>query len=458
MPTHDITADLWRLLQLPPAALNYLTLTGADPVLPSSFRVGAAAQATVAAAALAAAELHHVRGAPRQAVAVDMLAAAMECCGWFSVDGNTPAAWEKFSGLYPCQDGFVRIHANFPHHRDGALDILGLSAASAEKEDVIRALQSWRAQAFEEAANARGLVVSAMRSFAEWDMHPQAAALAAQPLLTLRKIGAAPPLNLPGAGEQPLSGVRVLDLTRIIAGPVGARTLAAHGADVLMINAPHLTNINALMDMSRGKRSALLDLRQQAGQDALRALLRDCHIFIQGYRPGGLAQLGFEAGSLAALRPGIIAVSLSAYGTTGPWAQRRGFDSLVQTASGFNHAEAQAFGSAQAKALPVQILDYASGFLIAYAAQAALLKQIQEGGSWAVEVSLAQTAQWLRSLGQISDGIAFPLPDHLPFTECSASGFGRMQALRHSAQLRDTPARYRLPAMAPGSHAPHWLA
>jgi crotonobetainyl-CoA:carnitine CoA-transferase CaiB-like acyl-CoA transferase len=202
----------------------------------------------------------------------------------------------------------------------------------------------------------------------------------------------------------------VLELTRILAGPVAGRTLAAYGADVLLVNSPALPNIDAIADTSRGKRSAHVDLRTDAGRDTLRVLVRDAHVFMQAYRPGALDALGFGAETLAAIAPGIVCVSLSAYGHVGPWAGRRGFDSLVQTATGFNVAEAQAAGAASPKAMPVQILDYAAGFLMAFGTAVALRRQATEGGSWHVRVSLAGTGRWLRSLGRVPDGLAARAP------------------------------------------------
>lgn len=450
-------AQLWQLAGLPGEALAYGELTGADPVFPSSFAVGTAAQATIAAAALAACELGHARGTPRQRVAVDMVHAALECTAWFSLDGRVPDPWDKFSGLYRCADGWVRIHANFAHHRDGALRLLGLDPATADRAAAERLLAGWSAQAFETAAAEAGLVATALRSFEQWDGSPQGRAVAAQPLLSITRIGDAPPRELPPLAiqERPLTGLRVLDLTRILAGPVGGRALAAYGADVLLVNAPHLPNIEAIADTSRGKRSALVDLRGADGRAAMDHLLADAHVFIQGYRPGGLQSLGYGPQQLAALRPGIVCVSLSAYGTLGPWAGRRGFDSLVQTAMGFNHAEGQAKGDGKPRALPMQILDEATGYLIAMGAAAALHRQRREGGSWHVQVALAQTGQWLRGLGRV-EGLAVPIPQRDGFTETSASGFGELCGIRHSAQLERTPASWPLPAVPPGTHPPAW--
>ena len=460
-------ASLWRLAGLPEEALACVQLAGSDPVYPSSFAVATAAQATIAAAALAACELAHLRGVPRQRVAVSARHAAAECLGWFSVDGRVPEAWDKFSGLYRARDGWVRIHANFTHHREGALRLLGLDPATADRAAAEQAVLQWDALALEEAAAQAGLVVSALRSFAQWDATPQGQAVAAQPLFTLTRIGEAEPLPLPAldAQQRPLEGVRVLDLTRILAGPVGGRALAAYGADVMLVNAPHLPNIEAIADTSRGKRSALVDLRTPDGRDAMSALLADAHVFVQGYRPGALQALGFGPEQVAARRPGIVCVSLSAYGTQGPWQARRGFDSLVQTAMGFNLAEGEAARSSgpgqpadavRPRPLPMQILDQATGYLIAFGAAAALWRQQREGGSWHVQVSLAQTGHWLRQLGRVANGFAVTPPDLEPFLETSASGYGMLRALRHSAQMSRTPAAWTRPSAPPGSSPPRW--
>ncbi len=454
----DAATAIWQLAGLPQAALAELALSGLDPVFPTTFAVGTAAQASLAVAALAACELGQARGGARQQVAIDMAHVATECAGWFSLDGEVPPLWDAFSGLYRCADGHSRLHANFTHHREGALRLLGLDPAQAQRADAERALLGWNALDFEQATAERGLVATALRSFAQWDATPQAQAVAAQPLLTLTRIGEAPPLALPplAAGAPPLDGVRVLDLTRILAGPVGGRTLAMLGADVLLVNSPQLPNIAAIADTSRGKRSAHVDLRTAAGQAQLRALLADAHVFSQGYRPGGLAALGFGPQALAALRPGLVCVSLTAYGTQGPWAERRGFDALLQTALGFNHAEGEAAGDGKPRPMPMQILDLATGYLMAFGAAAALWRQQCEGGSWHVQVSLAQTAQWLRGLGRVPGGLQAQAPDRTPFLETSASGFGTLCAVRPAVRLGGTAMAYRRPSMPPGSHPPAW--
>lgn len=459
MNAREALAGIWRLAGLPDEALAWADLTGGDPVFPSSFAVATAAQATIAGAALAACEVGHLRGTPRQRVAVDAVHAACECLGWFSIDGRVPEPWDKFSGLYRARDGWVRVHANFQHHRDGALRLLGLDPATADRAAAEQAMLAWSALDFEEAAAQAGLVASAARTFAQWDATEQGQAVAAQPLLTITRVGDAAPLAWPALrdDQRPLEGLRALDLTRILAGPVGGRALAAYGADVMLVNAPHLPNIEAIADTSRGKRSALVDLRAEEGRAILRALLATAHVFVQGYRPGGLQSLGFGVDDIARLRPGSVQVSLSAYGSLGPWRDRRGFDSLVQTAMGFNLAEAQAAGTPdRPRPLPMQILDEATGYLIAFGAAAALARQRQEGGSWHVQVSLARTGHWLRQLGRVERGLDATAPSLQPYLETVPSGFGELAGVRHSAQLGRTPPTWNLPSVPPGASPPRW--
>ncbi len=283
-------------------------------------------------------------------------------------------------------------------------------------------------------------------------------------MLTLTRLGDAVPAPLPPAGDRPLTGVRVLDLTRVVAGPVCGRALAAHGAEVLNISAAHLPSWEpVVIDTGRGKRSAFLDLRASADRQTLQDLLDTTDILLQAYRPGALAALGFGPSAVAARRPGIVYVSLSAYGHSGPWAERRGFDSIVQAASGLNHAEAGAAGTEVPQPLPCQALDHASGYLMALGALAGLVRRATEGGSWWVQVSLARTSQWLRAQGQLADGLACADPaledvDTIrrvvnPFPEPEAAF-----AVRHAARMSETPPFWELPAMPLGAHPPAWSA
>ena len=455
----DALAGLLKLAGHPADALAAVELTGAEPALPSSFAVGTAAQTSIAASALAANELWRLRTGRRQRVSVAMRDAAIEFRSerYMRVDGNPVGeSWDKIAGLYRSGDGrFVRLHTNFPHHRDGMLKLLG---CDYDRTAVQKALDGWEAETFETAAAEAGVVATATRSFAEWDAHPQGQAVAKMPTFSIERIGDAPAKPLP-KGDRPLSGVKVLDLTRVIAGPVCGRTLAVHGADVMLITGPHLPSIPPLVvDSGRGKLSASIDLRGPQGRDTLAELLRDADIFVQGYRPGAIASHEFGPEAVAALKPGIVYVTLSAYGHTGPWAKRRGFDSLVQNANGLNIAEAEAFGAAQPKPLPAQAIDHASGYLLAFGAMTALARRATEGGSWHVRVSLAQTGQWLRGLGRI-DGIKAHDPDLADVAdriEESASGFGKLTAVRHSAVMSETPPRWERPSVPLGTHPPAW--
>jgi crotonobetainyl-CoA:carnitine CoA-transferase CaiB-like acyl-CoA transferase len=456
----EILADLWTLAGGEPSALEAVTLTGEEPQLPSSFRVAAAAQASIAATGLAAAQIWKLRSGQSQDVAVDMRHAVVECRSerYLRIEGTPPPpAWDAIAGVYKTRDSrFVRLHTNFPHHRDAVCRVLN---CKPERDDVQAALMQWDAEAFETAAYADGCVVAMMRSRDEWSDLPHAKALAALPLISIEKIGEAAPKPWP-AGDRPLAGLRVLDLSRVIAGPVAGRTLAAHGADVLLISGPDLPAIPWLtIDTGRGKLTSFLELKSEQGRDGLRALLAQADIFSQGYRPQALARFGFSPQDVAQISPGIVYVTLSAYGHAGPWAERRGFDSLVQSTTGFNHAEGQAAGVDGPKELPAQILDHATGYLMAFAAMMARARQSREGGSWHVRVSLAQTGQWLWNLGRVTDGLKTEdLKGDVvrPFLETVPSGFGPLSSVSHSAKLSKTPAFWARPAMPLGSHPPQW--
>ena len=463
----EILRDIWTSAGGDPSALDTVTLTGDEPQLPSSFRLAAAAQASIAATGLAAAQVWKLRSGQSQDVAVDMRHAVVECRSerYLRVDGKPPPpTWDVIAGIYKTRDQrFVRLHTNFRHHRDAVCQVLN---CRPERDDVQAALMQWDANAFETAAYAAGGVVAMMRSHEEWSALPHAKALAELPLLSIEKIGEAAPKPWPKTwtegGDRPLAGVRVLDLSRVIAGPVAGRTLAVHGADVLLISGPDLPAIPWLtIDTGRGKLSSFVELKSEQGRDVFRGLLAQAEIVSQGYRPKSIAALGFSPEEAAKINPGIVYVSMSAYGHAGPWAERRGFDSLVQTSTGFNHAEGQAAGVEGPKELPAQMLDHATGYLMAFGAMMAKARQSREGGSWHVRVSLAQTGRWLWNLGRVADG--FKTEDLksetvTPFIEEIPSGFGPLRSVKHSAVLSRTPAFWARPAMPLGGHPPQWPA
>lgn len=451
---------LWHLAKADPALLKTITLTGADPVLPSSFRIGTAAQTSIAAATLAASQLWQLRNNQNQQASVDMRHAAAEFRSerYLQVDGKpAPELWDVIAGNYRTRDNrWVRLHTNFPAHRDGMLELLN---CAHNRTSVQKALLGWDASDIEEEANARGLLATMMRSRKEWRTHPQGQAVAAMPPFTIEKTGEAPARPLKPSAR-PLGDIRVLDLTRVIAGPVCGRTLAAHGADVMRITAEHLPFMAPLViDNGRGKLSAFLDLRNTHDKAKLAGLVRQSDVFVQGYRPGTIASRGFSPEYITKLRPGIISASLSAYGACGPWANRRGFDSLVQMATGINAEEAAAAGTDEPKTLPCQALDHAAGFILSFAVMIALHRRATIGGSWHVETSLAQAGRWIENLGRLEHGFNCPDParsDIADLLQASPSGFGELSAVKPSGILEESPAFWSKPSMPPGSNPPQW--
>ncbi len=453
--------QLWSLAGCDPEAIGRVSLQGGDPVLPTRFRIATAALATIAATGLAAAEIWRLRTGRTQAVAVGARAAvaAFRSERYLRVEGREPGLrWDPIAGFYRTGDGrWIQLHTNFPHHRDGVLRALGCDGS---REAVGRAIEGWKAAALEDALAEGQACAGLVRAPEEWQAHPQARAVGRLSLMEVVRIGDAPP-EPAGHGERPLSGVRALDLTRVIAGPVCGRTLAEHGAEVLLVTARHLPSIEALvMDTGRGKLSACLDLRRDADAGRLRALLREADVLVQAYRPGALDARGLSPDAVAALRPGIVYVTLSAYGHTGPWGERRGFDSLVQSVSGIAHEEAAAARLERPRHLPAQALDHATGYLAAFGAMVALARRAREGGSWLVRLSLAQTGRWIDGLGRV-DGQPtrdLTLDDVEDLLQEMDTPFGRMRHLAPAARLSETPARWARPAVPLGTHPAAWPA
>ncbi|CAE6758113.1 Formyl-CoA:oxalate CoA-transferase [Paraburkholderia nemoris] len=453
---------IWMTAQCDPTALRSVSLPGADPGLPSVYRVGALAQATIAASGLAAAEYHRLRTGRRQHVTVEMrrALASFRSERYLRIDdGPPPALRDPVMGFYATRDGrWIQLHTNFPHHLEGVLKVLG---CANDRAAVAEAIRGWDGATLDQTLADAGLCAALIRTPDEWAALDQAKAIAGLPLFEIERIGDAPvePPREAGA-ERPLAGVRVLDVSRIIAGPVAGRALAQHGAEVLMVNGPHLPNIAPLViDNGRGKRSAVIDLRDATGRETLTGLVSGADVFLQAYRPGALTARGFGPEELARVRPGIVYVSVCAYGHTGPWAARRGFDSLVQSASGIAFTEREAAGWDEPKHLPCQALDHATGYLAAFGAMAALARRATEGGSWHVRVSLAQTGRWLQSFGLLPDGWKAPDVSIDDVRDCLGtvqSEFGRVLGVLPAERLEETPARFDLPPARIGAHEAKW--
>jgi len=448
-------------------AADNVTFTGGnDPVLPTPFRVGIAGAATMAAAGLAAARLWEQRTGRRQQVAVDLrqATASLRSGTYMKLgDGALPHARNRIMGFYPTRDGrWSYLHCNFPNHRAVALKVLGVPE---DRTAVAKAVTQWNAQDLEEAIIASKGAGGMVRSAAEWADHPQARAIAALPVIEIVKIGDSAPEPLP-AGDRPLHGIRVVDITRVLAGPTCARTLAEHGAEVMKITASHLPNLGYQeWDTGHGKLSAQLDLREPAALDTLRELIRQADVFSQGYRPGSLGARGLSPEELAALRPGLVYVSLSAFSHTGPWASRRGFDTVVQTVSGITARQGELFPNKEEPGpqfYPLSAIDYCAGYLMAAGAMEALARRAREGGSWLVRTSLAQVGKYLVDLGEVPEaslkGVA---PEFTPaeldrWSMVSQTPSGPLRHLRPVAQLSETPGHWARPSVPLGYHRPVW--
>lgn len=396
---------IWMHAKLPSESLGRLSLPG-EAYLPSSFAVSKAASISIGLEALIASEIWRLRTNEKNPVVVDKRRACVEFRSerYARLGDQSMSLWDEVSGTYPTQDGYVRLHANFPHHRAGLLELLNCDGT---KSAVSKALTMWKSKDFEELATNNGMCVAALRSLKEWDHHGAAKALAetyTDSPISITKIGDTEPKPFSQSAKTSLAGVRVLDLTRVLAGPICGRTLASHGADVVLVTAPHLPSLpNADPDTSRGKRTIQLDLRKDDDSTTLHNLAQECDVFLQAYRPGSLDNLNFSVSNLLSSNPHLIHASINAYGTKGPWGGKRGFDSLVQVATGINVAEAKAANQDTPKELPCQVLDHASGYLLAFGIMAAMHRRAIEGGAYTVEVSLAGTAKWLRELGRCED-------------------------------------------------------
>lgn len=464
-PIAEALARIWAGVSGDPAALPAVHVTGADPQLPSTFAVATAATAAVAVTTLSAARLWRERDGtdedPMVRVDAREAAIAFRSERYLRIGGAPLPALDRLTGDYLARDGWVRLHCNYPNHRDAALRALGLS--TDDPDAVAAGVGNRDAVETEEAVLGAGGAAAALRSPAQWHAHPQGRAVSTLPLVAVDRLDATPPDRLPRA-ERPLQGVRVLDLTRVIAGPVAGRTLAAHGAQVLRVGADHLALVPALVvDTGFGKRFCHIDLRAHSGRETLRRLIAEADVVVQAFRPGALARLGLGPLECARLRPGLVYVDVSAWGQVGPWRGRRGFDSLVQMASGIADEGRAAAGEPHGppRPLPAQVLDHATGFLAAFGAIEGLRRRHLHGGSWHIQVSLARTAHWLAGLARVASGLSITDPgldDVADLLDEAPTPFGVVRHVRPPGTIMGAPPHWASPPHRPGSDPPTWLA
>jgi crotonobetainyl-CoA:carnitine CoA-transferase CaiB-like acyl-CoA transferase len=456
----QLASGLWRDLGGDPSLLDRLRIAGPVAVLPSIYDVTGFAAASVAVAAMATAELVAVRdgdGTSMPSVSVDRLHASasfkfetlVQRLGW-----DNPPIWDPLAGDYKAADGWIRIHTNYDHHLRAALSVLDVPADRAAAE---AAVSRWSAVDLEDAIVAAGGCAAAMRSSKAWQTHPAGEATVAE-----RPVTIGPPILHDGgvdasarqAGSPPLAGIRILDVTRVIAGPVATRFLAAYGADVLRIDPIGFEEVPALLpEVTAGKRCAALDLASDSDRNRFRELVGQAHVIVSGLRPGALDSLGFGPGALRAINPAIVTVMHDAYGWAGPWKNRRGFDSLVQMSSGIAAEGALAGGSVRPIPLPAQALDHGIGHLLAAGTCRALVRLLREGTTSDVRGSLVGAANVVkghRALAAPTPGIAvtdFEL-------EPGETAWGPVRRVPLAGRISGHPPRWTEPAGPLGRHAP----
>ncbi|MER6158009.1 CoA transferase [Streptomyces sp. NPDC001868] len=462
----------WAALGGDPALLPRVSTVVRDGVLDARLPVRELARTCVGVCALAAAELGARRAGlaevPRVRVDDGAVGTAFVSERHLLVDGRAPVAFAPLSRFWRTADGWVRTHANYPHHRERLLSALGVPAAGVPASDAptadVSAVASVLAERssleVEETVYAAGGLAVALRTAGEWAAHEQAAAVRGRPLVEWERVddAGAPHARVPGplasaeASSLPAAGVRVLDLTRVIAGPVATRTLALLGADVLRVDPPGMPEIlDQHADTGFGKRSAALDLAADPG--AFEALLAEADVVVTGYRPGALDRFGLSPEALAERRPGLVVARLSAWGAYGPWAERRGFDSLVQVATGIAAAE----GSVERPgALPAQALDHGTGYLLAAAVLRALTERVDGGGGRVVRLALARTAAWLTDGVERGPGGSDAYAGPEPWLAERDSPLGRLRYALSPVSFEDGPGDWARPPGLWGTDDARW--
>lgn len=447
----DLLTPIQAALDLPQTPLTF-TEAGA---LPSTFAVTELASASLGAAGQAVAQLIQQQTGRLPSVSVDRRLASF----WFSssirpVGWQVPPLWDPVAGDYASADGWIRLHTNAPHHRAAAERVLGKANDRAEMASKVA---TWNAAELEQAIVDAGGCAAQMRTWQAWQTHPQGLAVNAEALVQRQTFDT--PCDKPWLGSvaRPLAGIKVLDLTRVLAGPVASRFLAGLGADVLRIDSPTWNESGVVPEMTLGKRCARLDLKTAEDRQVFESLLKDADILFHGYRADALEQLGYTATELQNLAPGLIDVSLNAYGWSGPWRNRRGFDSLVQMSSGIADAGMAWKQADKPVPLPLQALDHATGYLMAASAIQALSERLKTGRGGSARLSLARTAKLLVDAGQVPEQPALraeePSDQGLVVEQ---TAWGQAHRLLAPVTISGTPLQWDLPAGELGSHRAQW--
>jgi crotonobetainyl-CoA:carnitine CoA-transferase CaiB-like acyl-CoA transferase len=458
----DAVATLAALPDLADGPWEAVSISPEAPAVASPFAADEAAAAALAAGAVQAAAIWKARTGQDQSISISTREAAASLISFLLMRFDDPVRapirepiTTAAQTFYRCGDGrWVFLHQSF----DNGAGVISALGCEDTREAVTRAVAGWKAQDLEDAFAKAGVCGAMVRTPEDWDACEQGRRLAATPLVEVTRIGDGPPVPFADAPDAPLSGVRVLDLTRVLAGPACARTLAAYGAEVLHITGPTLPFVPPFVaDTGHGKRSAHLDLKTGAGRETLTGLLADADVFSQGYRSGAMDRLGLSAAALAAARPGLIHVSINCYGHDGDWATRPGWEQLAQTVSGMAHVQG---GDGEPTLLSAALNDYCTGYLAAVGAMVALRRRAVEGGSWAVRVSLTRTAMWVRSLGLDADRPgrtrSLSADEITGWSVRAETGFGPASHLRFPVKMSATQPGWRRPTVPQGTHPAAW--
>jgi len=439
---------------------------GLIPSLTTRFQAGLAACAALRAGAETAADIVAARAGHRPAVTVGGRQAEASLLSFalqrFEDPTRAPAARlapeqrTAAAGFYPARDGIVYLHSGFPHNTQGLLALLGVAD---DRDAVAAAVAAQSAQTLEEAIADRGLCGARLRTSDEWDAGAPGRLLAQAPVVEVLKIGPSEPRPWTAA-DRPLAGCRVLDATRVLAGPTCARTLALYGANVLRIGAESLPSIpHFVADTGMGKRNAFVDLKTGAGRTVMNALLANTDVFSQGYRTGAMERLGYGVEELAERYPGLVYVSINCYGHEGEWRTRPGWEQLAQVVTGMAHQHGLDLHGApdRPELQPAAVTDYTTGYLAAYGALTALTRRAVEGGSYWVRVSLARTGMWVRSLGRLESAPTTGLdPRALRFSSVDTA-WGPLAHLSAAVAFDGQPLQWQRPPAPLGSHSPTFV-
>jgi crotonobetainyl-CoA:carnitine CoA-transferase CaiB-like acyl-CoA transferase len=463
--TEEAFGQLMRLYGRPRP--DFVRFDEGPRVLATRFAADEAVSAALAAGGAVAADLWEMRSGQGQSVEVSTreAAASLNSYGFLRFEDadqapplRDPAMLRSgVLGFHATRDGrHVLLHPSFP---PGTERIIRALDCVAEPDSVKAACLTRTAQEIEDAVAAERGCAGVVRTPEEWDASEQGRQLAAHPPVEVIKIADSPPEPLPALGDAPLSGVRVLDMTRVLAGPTCARTLAQYGADVLYLASPKLPASHGFLpDTNHGKLSAWLDLDEAAGRERLTALLAEADVFSQGYRTGAMERMGFGPAELAALRPGLVYTSINCYGHEGPWRGRAGWEQLAQTVTGMAHVHGGAEGP---QLQPGAVTDYTTGYLAAFGSLIALQRRALYGGSYLVRVSLCQTGMWVRGLGVAGEdrpaaARKLEAEEVRGFLNSSRGGYGAMSHLRPAVRMGETPARWTRPVVKLGTHPAAW--